>query len=100
MRAGAKTNDGTLVIIFIALILIGLLFSATSKFFYILSRVDQNQVGVKFRSGKIYEIVGPGVYRDAGLYVELKRVSSQAVPFSVKYDTYPGTARTWYRSNG
>jgi len=42
MRAGAKNNDGTLVIIFIALILIGLLFSATSKFFYILSRVDQN----------------------------------------------------------
>jgi len=72
------------VIIFIALILIGLLFSATSKFFYILSRVDQNQVGVKFRSGKIYEIVGPGVYSDAGLYVELKRVSSQAVPFFVK----------------
>lgn len=84
MRTGSKTIATAIIAVFIGMILIALLISVTSKFFYFLSRVDQNQVGVKFRSGKIYEIVGPGVYSDMGLYVELKRVSSQAVPFAVK----------------
>jgi hypothetical protein len=84
MKTGAKTIVSGVIIVVIGLVLIGVLISATSKFFYILSKVDQNQVGVKFRGGKIYEIVGPGVYSDLGLYVELKRVSSQAVPFSVE----------------
>ena len=84
MKIGGKTIAGTILVAFIVLLVLGLLFSVTSKFFYLLARVDQNEVGVKFRSGKIYEIVGPGIYSDAGLYVELKRVSSQAVPFSVK----------------
>jgi len=84
MRTGGKTIVSAVILIIIGLILIALLITATSKFFYLLARVDQNQVGVKFRSGKIYEIVGPGIYSDMGLYVELKRVSSQAVPFSVK----------------
>jgi len=55
-----------------------------SRFVYFFRRVDQNQVGVQFRSGRIYDIVGPGVYSDVGLFVELKHVSSQAVPFSVR----------------
>jgi hypothetical protein len=83
MKTGAKTIVSAVVIFVIGLVLVGVLISATSKFFYILSKVDQNQVGIKFRGGKIYEIVGPGVYSDFGMYVELKRVSSQAVPFSV-----------------
>jgi len=46
--------------------------------------VNQNEVGVQFRQGKIYNVVGPGVYSDMGLFVDLKHVSSQAVPFSVE----------------
>lgn len=84
MKTGSRTILSIIVFSFIGLILLLLALSATSKFMYILVKVDQNQVGVKFRGGKIYEIVGPGVYSDFGLYVELKRVSSQAVPFSVK----------------
>ncbi|GIV80129.1 MAG: hypothetical protein KatS3mg050_4523 [Litorilinea sp.] len=40
-------------------------------------------MGVQFVSGRIKDVVGPGVYSDFGLFVELKRVSSQAIPFSV-----------------
>jgi len=61
MKFGGKTIAGTILVGFIVLVVLGFLFSVTSKFFYILSRVDQNEVGVKFRSGKIYEIVGPGI---------------------------------------
>jgi len=67
-----------LLIVFLVLV------SFSSRFFYLFKVVEQNEVGVQFRSGMIHHIVGPGVYSDAGLFVNLKTVSSQAVPFSVR----------------
>jgi hypothetical protein len=61
-----------------------LLFIITRQFYYLFEPVDQDEVGVRFRGGRIYDIVGPGVYSDVGLYVQLKKVSSQAIPFSVR----------------
>jgi hypothetical protein len=72
---------GVLVAGFIALMV---LFVISSRFYYLFEKVDQDEVGVRFRSGRIYDIVGPGVYNDVGLYVDLERVSSQAIPFSVR----------------
>lgn len=72
------------VTVFLALILLLLAASFSRRFFYLFSKVDQQEVGVQFRGGKIHDIVGPGVYSDFGLFVEMKRVSSQAVPFSVR----------------
>ena len=54
-----------------------------SQFFYFFERVDEQEVGVQFQSGKISGVVGPGVYSDFGLFVEMERVSSQAIPFEV-----------------
>lgn len=71
---------GLLVIIVLAVIF---LYTFSSQFFYFLARVEEQEVGVKFRSGRIVDIVGPGVYTDVGLFVDLKRVSSEAVPFIV-----------------
>ena len=68
-----------LVVVILAFVLIVL-----GQHFYFLSRVNQQEVGVRFRGGRIYEIVGPGVYSDVALYAELKKVSSEAVPFSVE----------------
>jgi hypothetical protein len=44
MRTSTKTIVSGVIIVIIGLVLIGVLISATSKFFYILSKVDQNQV--------------------------------------------------------
>lgn len=70
------------LLLFLAVILV-LLAGFSSQFFYFLARVEEQEVGVKFRSGRIVDIVGPGVYTDIGLFVDLKRVSSEAVPFIV-----------------
>jgi regulator of protease activity HflC (stomatin/prohibitin superfamily) len=72
-------------LLFVGAIVIGifLLYSVSSQFFYFFERVEEQEVGVKFRSGRIAGIVGPGVYSDIGLFVELQRVSSEAVPFRV-----------------
>lgn len=72
----------------IILVLVGLAVVAflASRFVYFLAPVEQNQVGVQFRNGQIASIVGPGLYTDAGLYVELKRVGQTAIPFSVQDD--------------
>jgi hypothetical protein len=60
-----------------------LLFSFTGQFFYFFERVNEDEVAVQFQSGRITDIVGPGVYSDAGLFVDLKRVSSRAVAFEI-----------------
>ena len=71
-----------IVVIIVAVVL--LVFS--SQFYYLFEKVEQQEVGVQFRSGSIYNMVGPGVYSDFGLFVEMKKVSSQAIPFSVEDD--------------
>ena len=58
-------------------------FTFTGQFFYFFERVNEDEVGVQFESGRITNVVGPGVYTDAGLFVDLERVSSAAVEFSV-----------------
>ena len=68
----------------IGAILLAILAAVGSNFFYFLARVDQGQIGVRMESGVIKEIVGPGVYNAVGLYVEIKRVSTKAIPFSVE----------------
>jgi hypothetical protein len=84
MRQGTKQLVS--IAVAAALVILGLLvvLVLVSRFYYFLIKVDQQEVGVQFRSGRIYNIVGPGVYSDVGLFVEIKRVSSQAVPFSVR----------------
>jgi regulator of protease activity HflC (stomatin/prohibitin superfamily) len=86
MRPQPSTLLRQLPVILIGLVVIigGLvLLSFGTQFFYLFARVEQQEVGVQFKSGQIVNIVGPGVYSDFGLFVEIKRVSSQAVPFDV-----------------
>ncbi|MBI4670790.1 MAG: SPFH domain-containing protein [Chloroflexi bacterium] len=73
-------------ILIIVLIVLGTLAFFASRFVYFLVPVEQNQVGVQFRNGQIAAIVGPGLYTDVGLYVELKLVGQTAIPFSVQDD--------------
>jgi len=73
----------TLTFIVIAVIVVGVLLSFSSRFFYFFEKVDAQEVGVQLESGRIKDVVGPGVYSDSGLFVELKRISSHAVSFTV-----------------
>lgn len=80
-------NTGILRGVIIALIaIIALIVLTSSNLFYIMTRVEQQEVGVQFRGGRIVNVVGPGLYSDFGLYVELKKVPSSAVPFTVQDD--------------
>lgn len=73
-----------IIVVALALALVAIfVLSFSSQFFYFLERVEESEVGVQFVSGRIKNIVGPGVYSDAGLFVEMVRVSSQAVAFAV-----------------
>ncbi len=70
-----------MVIVIVVVILFLMLFAR--NFFYAFERVDEQEVGVQFQGGKIKNVVGPGVYTDVGLFVQIVRVSSQAIPFNV-----------------
>jgi SPFH domain / Band 7 family len=80
----SRRTMSVLLILTIIIVLFILVWLAGRSFTYFFARVNQNEVGVQFRGGKISKVVGPGVYSDVGIYVEMKRVSSQAVPFSVE----------------
>lgn len=71
------------VTIIIIVIVVAILLAVSSQFFYFFERVDEQEVGIQFRAGRIHDVVGPGVYSDFGLFVDMVRVSSQAIPFSV-----------------
>jgi regulator of protease activity HflC (stomatin/prohibitin superfamily) len=73
-----------IVIAVVIVVAMALSLTAASQHFYFLVRVNQQEVGVRFRGGRIYEIIGPGVYSDAALYAEIKKVSSEGVPFVVE----------------
>ena len=81
LLGGASVLVGVVVIIVVILLLI-----FSSQFFYFFEQVEEQEVGVQLEGGRIKEIVGPGVYSDAGLYVKLVRVSSEAILFSVQDD--------------
>ncbi len=89
MSSNVKTANSrkplTILIAFLAIgVLIVLLMSVSSRFFYFFEQVAQDEVGVQFESGRIQDIVGPGVYSATGLFVDLERISSKAVPFEVQ----------------
>jgi hypothetical protein len=83
-RVRPTINIGLIAALAIAGIVLVVLFVFGRNFFYLISQVAADEVGVQFESGRITGVVGPGVYSDFGLYVELKRVSSQAVKFDIE----------------
>lgn len=73
-----------LITIIIILLVVGLVVvPAFNQFAYVFQTIEEQELGVRFRGGRIYDIVGPGVYSDVGLFVRIERVSSQAVTFEI-----------------
>jgi hypothetical protein len=85
MQAIKRPNISTRTIVIGVIVFVILLFvlSLTSNFFYFFERVSATEVGVQFVSGRIKDVVGPGVYNDAGLFVDMERISIESVAFSV-----------------
>jgi hypothetical protein len=74
---------GRIFIIIAALIIVLIFLNLAGNFFYFLNTVEEQEVGVRFQNRQIKEVVGPGVYNDVGLFVDLQTVSTQAIPFDV-----------------
>ena len=74
------TLFGFLIVVVVVVVLLA---SLSSNFFYLFVTVEQNEVGARFRGGKLFDVVGPGVYSDFGLYVKIRKVSVKALPFNV-----------------
>ena len=74
------------ILVIVGIIVVLILLNFARNFFYAFERVNEQEVGVQFQGGRIKGVVGPGVYTDVGLFVEIVRVSGQAIPFSVQDD--------------
>jgi hypothetical protein len=81
---GARNINWNRILVTVLIIAaVVVIFSFAGNFFYVMERVAPEEVGVQFRSGRIHEVVGPGLYSDFGLFVNIERVSTQAIPFKV-----------------
>ena len=67
-----------------AVLVLAVLLLISNNFFYFLRVVEQQEVGIQFRGGRIHDVVGPGIYSDLGLFVRLETISTQAIPFQVQ----------------
>lgn len=86
-RVPRRVPSGSPFIIVIVVAVVGLILMLFARnFFYAFERIDEQEVGVQFQGGRIKDVVGPGVYTDVGLFVQIVRVSSQAISFSVQDD--------------
>ena len=82
LEQGRSTLRKVGAVLLVLIVLVVLLVFA-GNFFYVLERVQPEEVGVQFSAGRIKSVVGPGLYSDFGLFVELEKVSTQAIPFKV-----------------
>ena len=79
-----KTRNISSIIIGIVIVVVAFaILGFGSQFFYLFKKVDAQEIGIQFTSGRIKDVVGPGVYSDFGLFVSMLKVSSQAIPFTV-----------------
>ncbi len=83
MRKVVTGGASIFVTIIIVVVVIGILLAVSSQFFYLFAKVEEQEVGLRFKSARIQEVVGPGIYSDVGIFVEMKTVSSQAISFDV-----------------
>ncbi len=74
---------GRILLVIGGLIVVFIIFNMLGNFFYFFNPVEEQEVGVQFRNRRITNIVGPGVYSDVGLFVDLQTISTQAIPFEV-----------------
>lgn len=68
----------SIVVVFFALV------GFASNFIYFFNTVEAQEVGIQFRQGRIYRVVDPGVYSDAGVFVKLETISTQAVAYTAR----------------
>ena len=74
----------TLIIGAILVAVVLFLLNFVGQFYYFFERVEAQEMGIQFQSGQIKDVVGPGVYSDFGLFVDLQKISTQAVPVLVE----------------
>jgi uncharacterized membrane protein YqiK len=78
-----RTKGRGIIIAVLVIIVFVFLLNFAGNFYYVLERVKPEEIGVQFRGGRIHNVVGPGIYNDFGLFVEMEKVSTQAIPFKV-----------------
>jgi hypothetical protein len=84
MNTGVLSRIGRIAAIALALIVLIVIITFVGRFFYMFQSVLEQEVGIRFRNNRIFEVVGPGVYSDFGLFVDLQTISTQAIPFQVQ----------------
>jgi hypothetical protein len=72
-----------LIIAGVVVVVLAVVAAVSSQHFYFFERIDPQQVGVRFRGGRIYQVVGPGVYSDVGWFAKIEKVSIEGITFTV-----------------
>lgn len=81
VRKSAGTLKTIIAIALGAVIVVVVFFTWDSVFGYVLHPIQATEVGVKFRAGQPYDVVGPGMYTEPGFFEDIKGISVKGLPF-------------------
>jgi hypothetical protein len=81
---GRASMARSIAIVVGIVVIVAILAGLSSQHMYFFQRVDPQQIGVRFRGGRIYQVVGPGIYSDVGWFADIQKVSIEALTFSVQ----------------
>lgn len=76
-------RPGRIIAVILVLIAVVVVLGFGSNFVYFLEPVEEQEIGIQFQQRRISNIVGPGIYSDFGIYVDIQTISTQAITFSV-----------------
>jgi len=82
-RISGKTI-GRILLVIGGILIVMIVLNLAGNFFYFFNPVEEQEVGVQFQNRRISDVVGPGVYSDVGIFVDLQTISTQAIPFRVE----------------
>ncbi len=84
MAKGGVASAKTVILVVLGMAIVVVAFLAwDSVFGYVLHPIQATEVGVKFRAGQPYDIVGPGMYTEPGFFEDIKAISIKGLPFRV-----------------
>jgi hypothetical protein len=82
-RNRAKQTIKWVALLIGALVVLGVAAGVISPHVYVFVRVNPEEVGVRFRGGRIRDVVGSGVYSDLAWFARIEKISIETVTFSV-----------------
>lgn len=82
--SGCLSSGPTIALAVIAALVVILIIGFSTIGGYVAHGVGATEIGIKFRSNQIVDIVGPGIYNDLSFFADMKNIDVSGIAFQVE----------------